>query len=68
MKVDWTLAQLTGYLRTWSATVRFVEAHGHDPVVALERDLAVHWDTPDGRRRVSWPLSLRVGRRGSSWE
>ncbi|MGE0582438.1 MAG: class I SAM-dependent methyltransferase [Steroidobacteraceae bacterium] len=64
MAVAWTLAQLTGYLRTWSATARFVEARGHDPVLALERDLALHWGPPDGPRRVSWPLSLRVGRAG----
>lgn len=64
MAVDWTLPQLAGYLRTWSATTRFIAAHGHDPVVALERELAVHWGSPGAKRRVSWRLSLRVGRAG----
>ena len=62
MEVDWTLAQLAGYLRTWSATARFAAAQGRDPVEALEVGLAGCWGPPGERRRVSWPLSLRVGR------
>lgn len=62
MEVEWTLAQLTGYLRTWSATARYAQACGHDPVVALEGRLQPHWGPEGARRRVSWPLSLRVGR------
>jgi ubiquinone/menaquinone biosynthesis C-methylase UbiE len=64
MEAAWTLAQLAGYLRTWSATARFVEARGYDPVVALEQELASHWGAPEAKRRVSWPLALRVGRAG----
>lgn len=63
MEVDWTLAQLAGYLRTWSATARYAQARGQDPVVALEREIAPHWGAPGSRRRVSWPLALRAGRR-----
>ncbi len=62
MEVEWTLAQLAGYLRTWSATARFLEAQGRDPVVDLERRLEPLWQSPGETRRVSWPLALRVGR------
>lgn len=62
MQVKWNLAQLMGYLRTWSATARFVEALGRDPVVDLERRLQPLWGSPGEARRVSWPLALRVGR------
>ncbi|MDD3517255.1 MAG: class I SAM-dependent methyltransferase [Chromatiales bacterium] len=60
MTVDWSLPQLMGYLRTWSARNRYLEAHGEDPVDALEREMEKLWG--DGPRRVEWPLVLRVGR------
>jgi SAM-dependent methyltransferase len=60
MALEWKLADLAAYLRTWSATNRFVRERGFDPVAALERELAPHWGA--GARGVRWPLSLRVGR------
>jgi SAM-dependent methyltransferase len=61
MEEQWTLAQLLGYVGTWSATQRFRDVAGRDPVLELERDLARHWD-PGITRRVRWPLIVRVGR------
>jgi SAM-dependent methyltransferase len=66
MAVDWSPAQLTAYIGTWSATARFRCERGYDPVAALAAELAPLWGSSDGRRRVRWPLSLRVGRRRSS--
>ena len=63
MERHWTLPQLLGYVRTWSATDRFREQVGHDPVSRLEEELAAHWGDPSVPRRVRWPLSLRLGRR-----
>ena len=63
MEERWSLAQLLGYVGTWSATQRFREAVGHDPLDQLGHDLAQHWGDPSVSRRVRWPLSLRVGRR-----
>ncbi len=57
----WTLAELGGYLRTWSATTAYVERHGIDPVVALEEALAERWGSPRQTRTLRWPLYLRVG-------
>lgn len=60
MAVDWTLADLAGYLRSWSATSRYIELHGRDPVSSLvEQQLAPLWGTE--RRRVVWPLSIKAG-------
>jgi len=58
----WTLPELLGYLRTWSATTRYLETHGVDPVVALEQELGPSWGPADQARRVRWPLALRAGR------
>jgi SAM-dependent methyltransferase len=59
---EWTLAELAGYLRSWSATARFVERQGRDPVDDIERELGAHWPA-DIRRTVRWPLSMRAGHR-----
>jgi SAM-dependent methyltransferase len=63
MEELWSLAELLGYVGTWSATQRFRDAVGYDPVNQLGHDLARHWGDPAATRRVRWPLSLRVGRR-----
>jgi ubiquinone/menaquinone biosynthesis C-methylase UbiE len=60
MEESWDRARLMGYLRTWSATSRYVEARGVDPVAALDEKLAPLWEQLT--RKVTWPLALRVGR------
>jgi hypothetical protein len=62
MEERWERAHLLGYLRSWSATGRFVEAQGVDPVAALEQRLAPLWADAGSTRKVSWPVVLRVGR------
>jgi len=58
----WPLAQLTGYMRTWSATARYKRQHGIDPVVDVERELAAIWGDPEDRRAISWPLVVLAGK------
>lgn len=63
MEMEWSLTELLGYVGTWSASQRFREVEGHDPVQLLASGLAGEWGAPDRRRRITWPLSTRVGRR-----
>jgi hypothetical protein len=63
MEENWNLAQLLGYLRTWSATQRYRENHGRDPVEPLCLELQPLWGESASIRTIRWPLSLRVGRR-----
>ena len=58
---QWSLAELCGYLRTWSATAAYVAARGVDPVLPVEAALAKRWGPPETRQTVEWPLCLRVG-------
>jgi hypothetical protein len=62
MVEPWSLPRLLGYLRTWSATSRYREAHGSDPVVALGEALLPLWGAASETRPVRWPLAIRVGR------
>lgn len=59
---DWDLPELLGYVRTWSATTRYVAARGEDPVLAFAPRVAERWGDPARRRRMTWALGLRVGR------
>lgn len=60
MTVAWRLDDLAGYLRSWSATSRYRELVGADPVAELLPLLAPLWG--QGYRQVRWPLSIKVGR------
>lgn len=64
---SWTLADLTGYLATWSASQRYLEVTGEDPVALVRPALAAAWGDPALARPVTWPLILRVGRRPPRW-
>ena len=59
---DLSLDQLGGYLRTWSATQRYMQQRGEDPVAPLLEEIAMVWGDPAVARRSRWPLSIRVGR------
>lgn len=61
MHEEWSLAQLLGYVRSWSASARYLEKNGADPVTALEAGLALLWGDPKMLRRIAWPLQVRIG-------
>jgi SAM-dependent methyltransferase len=62
MRERWTLDQLVGYIRTWSATIRYIERHQTDPAVELAAQLAKVWGNGEHVMDVEWPLAVRVGR------
>lgn len=62
LTMDWALEAMLGYLRTWSATKRYIREHGNDPVAAMASDFASAWGNPATQRTLHWPLHLRVGR------
>lgn len=62
MEADWDLADLEGFMRTWSARMRYLESHGRDPLDLVSADLARAWGAAGEVRRIRWPLYMRVGR------
>lgn len=62
MQAYWTLDQLGGYFRSWSATGRYIAANGTDPVDALTPELKALWGDAKRPRRVTWPLGIVAGR------
>lgn len=63
MEAHWSLDELFGFLRTWSATQRYIDEHDRNPVEQIVSRLASAWGTRDSIKSVRWPLSLRYGYR-----
>lgn len=61
MIAQWKLENLIGYLRSWSATQRFIAANNRDPLDEISEQLRAVWGDMKLTRRVIWPLTLRVG-------
>lgn len=59
MTAEWSVEHLLGYLRTWSATQRFMAAKKRDPLGGVEEELRRTWG--EELRRVVWPLTVKVG-------
>lgn len=62
MVAEWNAEHLVGYLRTWSATQRFMAANQRDPLQDIEEELRAAWGDAEQSRPVIWPLVVRVGR------
>ena len=62
MRADWELAQLIGYLGTWSSVQRYRKTLGRNPLQRLVPSLASAWGKANARRRIRWPLALLAGR------
>jgi SAM-dependent methyltransferase len=61
MVIAWTVDQLLAYLRSWSATQRYLSANGQDPVSIVENELRSAWGDTAAIREVRWLFHLRVG-------
>jgi SAM-dependent methyltransferase len=63
MAAELDLGGLLAYVGTWSAVKRMARDTGIDPMPALREVLGPVWGDAGLRRRVRWPLAVRVGRR-----
>lgn len=59
---EWVLADVYGYLRTWSATRRLVAEQGERPLADVADRLRAVWGSESTRRLVRWPVAMRLGR------
>jgi SAM-dependent methyltransferase len=61
LELNWNLAQVLGYVSSWSATARYKQANGTDPVPLLQASFESIWSDPDERKPLRMPLGLRAG-------
>lgn len=62
LRCDWTLPQYLAYLRSWSASQRYLKATGNDAIGLIEHEMQAAWGNPSDVRAVVWPLAIRAGR------
>ena len=62
LRRSWRREHFLAYLRSWSATQRYLRARGTDPLALIAAELAAVW--PDEvEKTVEWPLALFVCRK-----
>jgi len=61
MQATWTADEILGYMRTWSASQRYMEDKGADPTSIYADELRALWGL--GGHTVHWPITLRAGRK-----
>jgi SAM-dependent methyltransferase len=61
LEARWNLDELSGLLRTWSATAAYAKQIHSDPIAAVEAKLLPHWGKREERHHIRWPLFVRAG-------
>jgi len=61
LTLHWNLDQVLGYVSSWSATSRYRQATGEDPLPRLQAALQPGWPA-SGIAEIRMPIGLRVGR------
>lgn len=64
MQAEWDLHQLTGFIDSWSAAQRYQAVHGQPATLSIWPALVEAWGDPEQRKRIRWPLYLRIGQVG----
>jgi ubiquinone/menaquinone biosynthesis C-methylase UbiE len=62
MEAKWSFEHLLGYIGTWSSVQKFREQNNTDPLESLARDLRQVWGRLKEKKRIHWPINMRVGR------
>ncbi|HET9744262.1 MAG TPA: class I SAM-dependent methyltransferase [Chitinophagaceae bacterium] len=59
--LHWKREDLLGYIRSWSAVQKFINANGYSPIFMIEEQIIKLW--PEGEvKKVVFPLYLNFGR------
>jgi ubiquinone/menaquinone biosynthesis C-methylase UbiE len=61
MQLQWTMDEYLDYLYSWSATQRYLQRTGRNPLELIYDSLSAAWGKPKTKQNVTWPLNMRVG-------
>jgi len=62
MITEWDLDQVAGFLNSWSGTKIYLQKTGRHPLNEIWNDLAKVWGNEKQKRKINWPLYVRVGK------
>jgi SAM-dependent methyltransferase len=60
IELNWSLADLEGYLNTWSALQKFIAENSYNPVKDVIKRVSEHWGGRE-KREIFFPVHLRLG-------
>jgi SAM-dependent methyltransferase len=63
MRAGWTLDHLAGFLSSWSAAQRYLDANGQHPLEVIWERLEKAWGDRHQELEVRWPLFVRLGKK-----
>jgi hypothetical protein len=61
IETTWTVDQFAGYLTSWSATQKYIQLHGVNPVHKFKEHVRSLWPTNE-LKRVTFPLFAKLGK------
>ncbi|TCN51291.1 methyltransferase family protein [Rhodococcus sp. SMB37] len=61
IRKQWDLNGMLGYISTWSAVRKVVEAGKSEVLDSFAADLTELWGDPAATREVVWPINMRLG-------
>ena len=61
IETTWTVDQFAGYLTSWSATQKYIQLHGVNPVHKFKEHIRTLWPTNE-LKRVTFPLFAKLGK------
>jgi SAM-dependent methyltransferase len=61
LTVYWNLGEVQGFLESWSATQKYREAHGKDPILNILQLLKKAWGEEEIKKKITWDLHLLAG-------
>jgi SAM-dependent methyltransferase len=62
MEANWDLDSLIGFLASWSAVRKLVEARGEAAFETQVEELERAWGEKTQQKKIRWPLHFRIGR------
>lgn len=62
MITEWNLDQVAGFLSSWSGTKIYLQKTGNHPLNEIWKDLIKGWGDESLKRKINWPLYMRVGK------
>lgn len=61
IQLRWTIDQFAGYLTSWSATQKYIQAQESDPVITFIDSVRRHWPVNE-KKTVVFPIFTSIGR------
>ena len=59
IQLEWTLEELEGYINSWSALQKFIEANQFSPIDQLIKQIKPHWKNE--KMKIVFPVYMRIG-------